>query len=166
MTYAVATLGLNLITGYVGQVSLGHNAFFALGSYTAVLANHYLGTGSFISVLLAGFVTFIAGVLAGYPAKRLRGLYLALITLILAVSVVPMIKQFKAYTGAAAGFSSISRCRQRGSRWGRTYGSITSFWRSPSWLSGSFVILSAAVWDVPWRECVKAISRRRRWALM
>ncbi|MEJ2458490.1 MAG: hypothetical protein P8Y58_10225, partial [Novosphingobium sp.] len=44
MTYAVAALGLNLITGYVGQVSLGHNAFFALGSYTAVLANLYLGT--------------------------------------------------------------------------------------------------------------------------
>ncbi|WP_398469333.1 branched-chain amino acid ABC transporter permease [Tardiphaga sp.] len=103
MTYAVAALGLNLITGYVGQVSLGHNAFFALGSYTAVLANLYLGTGSFISVMLAGFVTFVAGVLAGYPAKRLRGLYLALITLILAVSVVPMIKQFKAYTGGAAG---------------------------------------------------------------
>lgn len=103
MTYAVAALGLNLITGYVGQVSLGHNAFFALGSYTAVLAHLYFGTGSFLSVMLAGLVTFVAGVLAGYPAKRLRGLYLALITLILAVSVVPMIKQFKAYTGGAAG---------------------------------------------------------------
>ena len=103
MTYAVAALGLNLITGYVGQVSLGHNAFFALGSYSAVLAKLHLGTGNVMSVLIAALVTFIAGVMAGYPAKRLRGLYLALITLILAVSVVPMIKQFKAYTGGAAG---------------------------------------------------------------
>lgn len=103
LSYAVAALGLNLITGYVGQVSLGHNAFFALGSYSAVLAKLYLGTGSVLSVLIAALVTFIAGVMAGYPAKRLRGLYLALITLILAVSVVPLIKQFKAHTGGAAG---------------------------------------------------------------
>jgi branched-chain amino acid transport system permease protein len=103
MAFAVAALGLNLITGYVGQVSLGHNAFFALGSYVAVLSKLWLGTGSFFSVMIAALVSFVAGVLAGYPAKRLRGLYLALITLILAVSVVPLIKQFKAYTGGAAG---------------------------------------------------------------
>lgn len=103
MTYAVAALGLNLITGYAGQVSLGHNAFFALGSYAAVLSHLHLGTGNTISILIAAAVTFIAGMMAGYPAKRLRGLYLALITLILAVSVVPLIKQFKAYTGGAAG---------------------------------------------------------------
>ena len=103
MTYAVAALGLNLITGYVGQVSLGHNAFFALGSYAAVLSVIYLGVGNILAVLIAAVVTFVAGVLAGYPAKRLRGLYLALITLILAVSVVPLIKQFKSYTHGAAG---------------------------------------------------------------
>ena len=103
MTYAVAALGLNLITGYVGQVSLGHNAFFALGSYAAVLSVIYLGVNDVVAVLIAAVVTFVAGLLAGYPAKRLRGLYLALITLILAVSVVPLIKQFKSYTGGAAG---------------------------------------------------------------
>ena len=68
-----------------------------------MLAKLWLGTGSFVSVMMAALVSFVAGVLAGYPAKRLRGLYLALITLILAVSVVPLIKQFKAYTGGAAG---------------------------------------------------------------
>jgi branched-chain amino acid transport system permease protein len=103
MTYAIAALGLNLITGYVGLVSLGHNAFFALGSYAAVLSVVYLGANEVFSVLIAAVVTFVAGVLAGYPAKRLRGLYLALITLILAVSVVPLIKQFKSYTGGGAG---------------------------------------------------------------
>lgn len=103
MTYAVAALGLNLITGYVGQVSLGHNAFFALGSYAAVLSVIYLGVNDVLAVLISAVVAFVAGVLAGYPAKRLRGLYLALITLILAVSVVPLIKQFKNYTGGAAG---------------------------------------------------------------
>ncbi|MFT3801398.1 MAG: branched-chain amino acid ABC transporter permease [Burkholderiaceae bacterium] len=103
MSYAIAALGLNLITGYVGQVSLGHNAFFAIGSYAAVLAMTRMGFGYVAAVLFAGAVSFVAGVLAGYPAKRLRGLYLALITLILAVAVVPMIKHFSAYTGGAAG---------------------------------------------------------------
>ncbi len=54
MTYAVAALGLNLITGYVGQVSLGHNAFFALGSYAAVLSVIYLGVNDILAVLIAG----------------------------------------------------------------------------------------------------------------
>lgn len=103
MTYAVAALGLNLITGYTGQVSLGHNAFFALGAYAAVLAKLHLGFGNTASILVAAAVTFAAGVVCGFPAKRLRGLYLALITLILAVSVAPVIKQFKSYTGGMAG---------------------------------------------------------------
>lgn len=103
MAFAIAALGLNLITGYVGQVSLGHNAFFALGSYTAVLAVTSLGAGYVTSALIAGLVTFVVGVLAGFPAQRLKGLYLALITLILAVSVAPLIKHFKDYTGGAAG---------------------------------------------------------------
>lgn len=105
LSYAVAALGLNLITGYVGQVSLGHNAFFALGSYASVLSHTLLGVNTPLSVLVAAVVCFVAGVLAGYPAKRLRGLYLALITLILAVSVVPLVKQFKDYTGGSAGLA-------------------------------------------------------------
>ncbi len=103
MAFAIAALGLNLITGYVGQISLGHNAFFALGSYTAVLGVTSLGTGYVIGALLAGVVCFVVGVLAGFPAQRLKGLYLALITLILAVSVAPLIKHFKDHTGGAAG---------------------------------------------------------------
>lgn len=103
LTYAIAALGLNLITGYVGQVSLGHNAFFALGAYTAVLSVSLLGVYIPFAVLIAAAVTFVAGCLSGFPAKRLRGLYLALITLILAVSVVPVVKHFKDYTGGAAG---------------------------------------------------------------
>lgn len=105
LTYAIAALGLNLITGYVGQVSLGHNMFFALGAYTAILTHTLLGVNPPLSVCIAALVCFGAGYLAGFPAKRLRGLYLALITLILAVSVVPLVKHFKSYTGGAAGLT-------------------------------------------------------------
>ncbi|MFA7666056.1 MAG: branched-chain amino acid ABC transporter permease [Burkholderiaceae bacterium] len=103
MAFAIAALGLNLITGYVGLISLGHNAFFALGSYVAVLALTTLGTSYVAAALIAGLVSFCVGLLAGFPAQRLRGLYLALITLVLAVSVAPLIKHFKDYTGGAAG---------------------------------------------------------------
>jgi branched-chain amino acid transport system permease protein len=58
-----------------------------------------------VSVLIAAAVTFVVGFLAGFPAQRLKGLYLALITLVLAVSVSPVIKHFKAYTNGMSGMS-------------------------------------------------------------
>ena len=105
MAYAVAAIGLNLIIGYAGQISLGHNAFFALGAYTAALSVAHFHVHYVVSVLIAAAVTFIVGFLAGFPAQRLKGLYLALITLVLAVSVSPVIKHFKAYTNGMSGLS-------------------------------------------------------------
>ena len=105
MAYAVAAIGLNLIIGYAGQISLGHNAFFALGAYTAALSVAHLQVHYVVSVLIAAVVTFVVGFLAGFPAQRLKGLYLALITLVLAVSVSPVIKHFKAYTNGMSGLA-------------------------------------------------------------
>lgn len=104
MAFAVAALGLNVITGYTGQVSLAHNAFFAVGAYIGAMSTAYLGAGPLGSVVIAAVVSFAAGFVAGIPAQRLRGLYLALVTLAIAVSVTPMIKQFEAYTGGVVGF--------------------------------------------------------------
>lgn len=114
LAYSVAAIGLNLITGYAGQISLGHNAFFALGAYTGALSAIHLGVHYTVSVLIAAVVTFVIGFLAGFPAQRLKGLYLALITLVLAVSVSPMIKHFKAYTG---GMSGLTIDRPRAPTW-------------------------------------------------
>jgi branched-chain amino acid transport system permease protein len=105
MAYAVAAIGLNLIIGYAGQISLGHNAFFALGAYSAALSVAHFHVHYVVSVLIAAAVTFVVGFLAGFPAQRLKGLYLALITLVLAVSVSPVIKHFKAYTNGMSGMS-------------------------------------------------------------
>lgn len=105
MAYAVAAIGLNLITGYAGQISLGHNAFFALGAYSAALSMTYFNVHYMTSVLIAAVVTFVVGYLSGFPAQRLRGLYLALITLVLAVSVSPVIKHFKSVTGGMSGLA-------------------------------------------------------------
>lgn len=105
MAYAVAAIGLNLITGYAGQISLGHNAFFALGAYSAALSMSFFHVHYMTSVLIAAVVTFVVGYLSGFPAQRLRGLYLALITLVLAVSVSPIIKHFKGVTGGMSGLA-------------------------------------------------------------
>ena len=81
----VAAMGLNLLTGYNGQVSIGHGAFFGLGMYTtAILMESH--NWPFVATLpVAALLTFGVGVLVGFPALRVKGLYLALVTLVLAV---------------------------------------------------------------------------------
>jgi branched-chain amino acid transport system permease protein len=92
IVYAIAVLGLILLTGFNGQISLGHGAFFAVGAYTAaILIDRY--DWPFWATLPAAAVTcFIAGYLFGLPALRLEGHYLALATFALAIAVPQMLK--------------------------------------------------------------------------
>lgn len=105
MVYAVTALGLNLLVGYGGQISLGHGAFFAVGAYTAaaVLAKTDLPWP--LAVPAAGVVAFLLGLAFGVPALRLRGLYLALVTLALAVAAGPVIKRAEPLTGGVSGLA-------------------------------------------------------------
>lgn len=86
IVYAIALLGLNLLIGYNGQISLGHGAFFAIGAYTTAMLVHLVGMPYWATVPLAGLISFVAGFLFGLPALRLEGLYLALPTFALAVA--------------------------------------------------------------------------------
>ena len=80
MIYGLAILGLNLLTGFNGQFSVGHGAFYGLGAYvTAILMDRY-GVAYYWTLPAAGGVCFVVGTLFGLPALRLRGLYLALVT--------------------------------------------------------------------------------------
>jgi branched-chain amino acid transport system permease protein len=81
----VAAMGLNLLTGYNGQVSIGHGAFFGIGAYTSAILIHSHGWQFLPTLLIAGPLCAFVGVLVGFPALRLKGLYLALVTLGLAV---------------------------------------------------------------------------------
>jgi branched-chain amino acid transport system permease protein len=82
---AIAAMGLNLLTGYNGQVSIGHGAFFGIGAFTTGLLMVDHGWPFEATIPAAAFVAGVVGVLVGFPALRVRGLYLALITLGLAV---------------------------------------------------------------------------------
>ena len=105
LVYAVAVLGLNLLVGYSGQISLGHGAFFALGAYTAALLIEKASVPHLLSVPAAGVVCFAAGFLFGVPALRLHGLYLALVTLGLAIALPQLIKRFDGLTEGTQGLT-------------------------------------------------------------
>jgi branched-chain amino acid transport system permease protein len=107
LVYAVAVLGLNLLVGYNGQISLGHGAFFALGAYTTALLIEKASVPYLLSVPAAGLVCFVAGYLFGVPALRLRGLYLALVTLGLAIAFPQLIKRFDELTEGSQGLTVI-----------------------------------------------------------
>ena len=105
MSLAIAVLGLNLLVGYSGQISLGHGAFFALGAYASAISIDDLGVPYLLTLPLAGIVCGIAGFLLGLPALRLRGLYLALVTLGLAIATPQVIKRAEGLTGGTQGLS-------------------------------------------------------------
>jgi len=105
LVFAVAVLGLNLLIGYSGQISLGHGAFFALGAYTAALLIEKAGVPHLLSVPAAAAVCFAAGFLFGVPALRLHGLYLALVTLGLAIALPQLIKRFDGLTEGTQGLT-------------------------------------------------------------
>src|SRR6266403_4691619 len=75
--YALVALGLNLLTGYAGQVSLGHAAFFAIGAYTAAVLAERWHWPSLLCLVAAALFTALVGYLLGLPCLRLSGLYLA-----------------------------------------------------------------------------------------
>jgi branched-chain amino acid transport system permease protein len=105
LVYAVAVLGLNLLVGYSGQISLGPGAFFALGAYTAALLIEKASVPYLLAVPAAGVLCFAAGFLFGVPALRLHGLYLALVTLGLAIALPLLIKRFDGLTEGTQGLT-------------------------------------------------------------
>jgi branched-chain amino acid transport system permease protein len=105
LIYAIALLGLNLLTGFNGQISLGHGAFFAIGGYGAAILIVKFGVPYWAAIPIASAVCFVAGFLFGFPALRLGGLYLALATFALAVAAPQILsyKGFDAFTGGSQG---------------------------------------------------------------
>jgi branched-chain amino acid transport system permease protein len=105
LVYAIALLGLNMLTGYNGQISLGHGAFYAIGAYVAAILMDKFGVPYWLTIPAAGAVCLVAGFLFGLPALRLEGLYLALATFALGVAMPQILKYkgFEHWTGGAMG---------------------------------------------------------------
>ena len=103
--YAIAILGLNLLSGYNGQISLGHGAFMALGGYATAILMAQFGVPFWLAVPLSGLVSMAIGLVISIPALRLELLYLALTTFALAVAVPQLAKNrfVSPWTGGAQG---------------------------------------------------------------
>ncbi len=106
LIYAIAILGLNILVGFNGQISLGHGAFFAIGGYTAAVLMDKMGMPYWATLPVAGVVCFAFGWLMGFPALRLGGHYLALATYALALAV-PQLLKYKKIEGLTGGVQGI-----------------------------------------------------------
>ena len=105
LIYAIALLGVNIVTGYNGQISLGHGAFYTLGAYTAAILIASFEVPHWIALPIAGIVCLVAGVLFALPVVRLETVHLALVTFALA-AVTPQLANYKAiarWTGGSQG---------------------------------------------------------------
>ncbi len=102
----IVALGLNLVTGYTGQVSLGHAAFFAVGAYTSAVLTGKFGTSFWLALPAAGVVGALFGIIIGLPALRLKGLYLAIATMGFGFIVEEIIVQWEGVTNGVNGVST------------------------------------------------------------
>ena len=101
--YAIAILALDLVIGFSGQISLGHSAFVGIGAYTTVIlvADHHW---NYFATVPVGFaLAFIVGLIVGLPALRIRGLYLAVVTLAVATVFPTLILKYDSFTGGPNG---------------------------------------------------------------
>lgn len=101
--FAIAIVGLNILTGYNGQISLGNGAFMAIGSYATALLVARAHWPYVLTIPIGGLLAGLVGLLVGIPALRLRGIYLALATFALALSVTPVLNNYDKFTGGHVG---------------------------------------------------------------
>jgi branched-chain amino acid transport system permease protein len=101
--FFIAVLGLNILTGYTGQISIGHGAFMAIGGYTTAVLSRDHDTNLIVTMLAAFAICFVLGVILGLPALRLSGVYLALVTFALAVSVPQLPLKWSKFLGGREG---------------------------------------------------------------
>lgn len=118
--YSVAAIGLNLLTGYNGQISIGHGAFFGLGAYTTAILMEHNGWQFLPTLPVVVVVALVVGAGFGFPALRLKGLYLALITLGLAALFPDLVNRFASKYGTG-GTSLIQPPRVLAPEWAESF---------------------------------------------
>jgi branched-chain amino acid transport system permease protein len=109
----IAIVGLNLLTGYTGQISIGHGALMAIGGYTTAWLVWHEHWRDVWTIPLAGLAAGIIGFVVGLPALRLSGLYLALATFALAIAMPSLLKKFSGVTGGGQGISFLEKAPEQ-----------------------------------------------------
>ena len=109
LLYVMLALGLNIVVGLAGQLVLGYVAFYAVGAYTYGLLHQYFGLGFWACLPLGGVMAVIFGLILGFPVLRLRGDYLAIVTLGFGEIVRLTLQNWSSVTGGPRGISNIPR---------------------------------------------------------
>jgi branched-chain amino acid transport system permease protein len=102
-TFFIAALGLQILTGYSGLISLGQSGFMLIGAYTTTILSVDHGWNDLATIPVAGLLAGIAGFLFGFPALRLRGAYLALATFAIPIALIALAKKYSDFTGGGGG---------------------------------------------------------------
>lgn len=153
VTLAVGILGLNIVTGYSGQISIGHSAFFGIGAYTTMILIADHGWPFVATLPVAGALGFAVGAIIGIPALRIRGLYLSLITLGLALAFPSIVKSdnffgidFASITGGSNGkvISSGDVTTKHGYRWNPPSWAPNS-WSTNDWIFTTVFVVALAL---------------------
>jgi len=106
--YIIGAIGLNILTGYTGQISIGHAAFIAIGSYATTILGERVALPFYMIIPLSGVIATFIGVLVGLPCLRLRGLYLAMATMSFGIIVQYILFQWEGLTHGALGMAAPS----------------------------------------------------------
>lgn len=109
MIYSIVALSWNLLVGYSGQVSFGHHGFFLVGAYTSALLVKMLGVPFIIGFVASGVAAAVIGVIIGFPAVRLKGFYLAMVTLAVAAILNLLVRYLAHITGGVYGIPGIPK---------------------------------------------------------
>ena len=141
LVYAIALLGLNMLTGYNGQISLGHGAFYAIGAYVAAILMDKFGVPYWLTIPAAGAVCLVAGFLFGLPALRLEGVYLAQATFALGVAM-PQILKFKGFEHWTGGVQGIVIVKPEPPEW--------SGLTQDQWLYFVVLVCAVALFVIGW----------------
>ena len=107
LIYAIVAIGLGVLIGYTGQISLGHAGFFAIGAYTCALLTQRAGLPFVVALLAAGCFTAAIGFMLGLPALRLSGPYLAVATLGFGLAIPQLVVWQGSWTGGSSGLHSL-----------------------------------------------------------
>src|SRR5256885_14576047 len=122
--YTIAAIGLNVLVGYQGQVSLGHGALFAFGAYASALLTTRAGVPVWIAIFVAAAIAGLIGFLIALPTLRARGHYLAMVTIALAVVTFVVAQTWTDVTNGPTGIGNIPRPEGFGDT---TMGSLKKF---------------------------------------
>jgi branched-chain amino acid transport system permease protein len=130
LTLMCAAMALNLLLGYTGQISIGHSAFYGIGAYTTGICVSRWGWSPWVTFPLAFLVAFVVGVIVSFPASRIKGVYLALVTLALALVFPNFLRwpKIAGLTGGGAGLpNEDSQVQTTGFDIGRKEGQMRHF---------------------------------------